>query len=153
MPWPPQLTLIAQETLIALSSIFFSNLLQEGGPLPGPKSGLLSDTQPWIVWEDTCADKDRDFAGKGLLRGEWEGKGTQEDCSTMWLAVLGFMVMGLVSRLTLVNHSDSGSFLVERTSLSQDGVQCEGFWEVDRICGVSSLLLTFLELFWLVEAC
>ena len=71
----------------------------------------------------------------------------------MWLTVLGFMVMGLVSRLTLVNHSDSGSFLVERTSLSQDGVQCEGFWEVDRICGVSSLLLTFLELFWLVEAC
>ena len=26
----------------------------------------------------------------------------------MWLAVLGFMVMGLVSMLPLANHSDSG---------------------------------------------
>ena len=104
-------------------------------------------------WEDTCADKDREFVGKGLLRGEQEGKGTQEDCSAMWLAVLGFMVMGLVSRLTLANLSDSGTFLVEHASLSQDGFQWEGFWEVDRIRGVSSLLLTFLELFWLVEAC
>ena len=30
----------------------------------------------------------------------------------MWLAVLSFMVMGLVSRFSLANHSDSGSFLV-----------------------------------------
>ena len=30
----------------------------------------------------------------------------------MWLEVLGFMVMGLVSRLSLANHSDSESFLV-----------------------------------------
>ena len=38
----------------------------------------------------------------------------------MWLKVLGLMVMGLVSRLFLANHFDSGSFLVVHTSLSQD---------------------------------
>ena len=30
------------------------HLLQEGGPLPGPKTGLLSNTRKWIVWGDTC---------------------------------------------------------------------------------------------------
>ena len=44
----------------------------------------------------------------------------------------GFMVMGLVSRWSLANHSNSGSFLVVHTLLSQDGFWREGFWEVDR---------------------
>ena len=35
-----------------------------------------------------------------------------------WLAVLGFMVMGLVSRLSLANHSDSESFRVAHALLS-----------------------------------
>ena len=48
----------------------------------------------------------------------------------MWLAVSGFMVMGLVYRLCLVNHSDSGSFWMVRVLLNQDGCQQEGFWEV-----------------------
>ena len=43
---------------------------------------------------------------------------------------LGFMVMGLVSGLSLANHSDSENFLVVHTLLSQDGYQQEGFWEV-----------------------
>ena len=62
--------------------------------------------------------------------GEQEGKRTQENCSATWLADLGFMVMGLVSRLSLVNHSDSESFLVVQALFSQDGRQREGFWEV-----------------------
>ena len=41
-------------------------MLQEGGPLPGPKTGLLSNTWKWIVWGDTCADKARDFIGDGI---------------------------------------------------------------------------------------
>ena len=49
------------------------------------------------------------------------GKGTQENCSAAWLSVLGFVVMGLVSRWSLANHSNSESFLVAHTSLSQDG--------------------------------
>ena len=40
--------------------------------------------------------------------------------------------MGLVSRWSLANHSNSESFLVAHASLSQDGCQREGFWEVDR---------------------
>ena len=44
----------------------------------------------------------------------------------------GFMVMGLVSWLSLANHSDSKSFLVVHASLSQDRCQRDGFWEVVR---------------------
>ena len=49
----------------------------------------------------------------------------------MWLTMSGFMVMGLVSGWSLTNHSNSESFLVVHTLLSQDGCQREGFWEVD----------------------
>ena len=63
--------------------------------------------------------------GKGHLGGEQEGKGIQENCSAT-----SFMVMGLVSRLSLANHPDSESFLVVHTLFSQDGCQREGFWEV-----------------------
>ena len=42
----------------------------------------------------------------------------------------GFMVMGLVSGLSLASDSDSESFLAVDASLSQDGCQREGFWEV-----------------------
>ena len=80
--------------------------------------------------EETRVDKARDFIGKGPPGGEQEGKGTQESCSATWLAVLGFMVMGLPSGLSLASDSDSGFFLVAHTLLSQDGCQREGFWEV-----------------------
>ena len=40
--------------------------------------------------------------------------------------------MELVSRLYLARHSESGSFLVAHTLLSQDGCQQEGFGEVVR---------------------
>ena len=46
---------------------------------------------------------------------EQQGKGSQESGSAMWLTVSGFMVMELVSRLSLANHSDSGAFLVSHT--------------------------------------
>ena len=38
--------------------------------------------------------------------------------------------MGLVSGLSLANHSDEESFLVVHALFSQDGCQREGFWEV-----------------------
>ena len=50
----------------------------------------------------------------------------------MWLTVSGFTVMGLISRLSLANHSDSESVLAAHASLSQDGCQQEGLWEVVR---------------------
>ena len=46
-----------------------------------------------------------------------------------WLAVSGFMVMGLVSGLSLANHSDSESFLVVHTLFSQmDAREDSGRW-------------------------
>ena len=121
--------------------------LQEGGPLLGPEVGLLSNNQKWIVWEDTCADKARDFIRKGHPGAEQVGKGTQENCSAAWLAVLGFMVMGLVSRWSLANHSNSESFwwCTHRSAKMDAGKRDSGKW-TDRQC----LLLTFLKLFQLV---
>ena len=46
-------------------NMWLVELLQEGGPLPGPETGLLSNTQKCIVRADTCADKTRDLLGKG----------------------------------------------------------------------------------------
>ena len=71
--------------------------------------------------EKTRALTKQETIGKGPPGGEQWGKGTQEDCSAAWLAVLGFMVMGLVSRWSLANHSNSESFLMAHASLSQDG--------------------------------
>ena len=71
----------------------------------------------------TCAARARDFIGKGQAGGERQGKGTQKNCSATWFEVSGFMVMGLVSGLSLASHSDSGSFLVVCALLSQDGLQ------------------------------
>ena len=88
--------------------LIFLLLLQERGPFPGPESGLLSNIQKWIVQGDTCADKARDFIGKGA--GEVSSRVRKP--RRIALPVLDFMVMGLVSGLSLVNHSDSESFLV-----------------------------------------
>ena len=107
-------------------------LLQEGGSLPEPQIGLLSNTWKWIVRGDISADKARDFIGKAQPGGEQQGTGTQENRSAMWLAVLGFMVIGLVSGWSLANHSNSEFFLVVHASFSQNGCYWEGFWEVDR---------------------
>ena len=60
-------------------------MLQEGGPLPGPKSGFLSNTQKCIDWGDTFADKARDFIGKGHPSGK-EGWAPKNWCS--WTVVL-----------------------------------------------------------------
>ena len=69
--------------------------------------------------------KGNPFIEKGCPSGEQQGKGTQEDCSATWLTVLGFMAIGLVSRLSLANPSVLESFL--GTSISQDGFQGEIF--------------------------
>ena len=58
--------------------------------------------------------------------------------------------MGLLSGLFLANRSDSGSFLVVHTWLSQDGVQRGGFWEVGRTHGLASPLSLYLSQILLV---
>ena len=67
------------------------------------------------------------------------GKGTRGESSrvreprrTALRGSQSFMVMRLVSGLSLANHSDSESFLVVHALFSQDGCQREGLWEVVR---------------------
>ena len=96
---------------------------------------------------------------QGAPGGKQQGKGTQEKCFATWLSVSGFMVMKLVSRLSLACHlacahiwSDSGSFLVSCASLSQNGFLVWGFlggWQDILWAGVSSLLLAPPEFSWL----
>ena len=74
--------------------------------------------------------KARAFTGKGPPGGQQQSKGTQENCSAMWLVVSSFMGMELVSRWSLAScfgclWSASGSFLVAHT-LSQEGFQHQG---------------------------
>ena len=72
-----------------------------------------------------------------------EGKGTQKDCSATWLTASAFMVMGSVSRLSVVNRFHSEPFqrwIPERKIL--------GGWS--DMWSVPSLFLTFLQFFWLV---
>ena len=126
-------------------NLHLMKMLQEGGPLPGPKSGLLSNAQKWIVWRDTHADKARDFIGKEHLGRELQVKETQESCFATWLTVSGFMVMGLVPGLSLANTSDSRSFLVALELFSQEGCQREGFWEmVGHVASAFDLSQTLL---------
>ena len=83
--------------------------------------------------------------GKGTLV---ESRRVREPRRTALPLGSGFMVMGLVSRLSLANHSDSKSFLVVHTLFSQDGCQ-RGFWEA---VGHVVSPFDFPELFWLVVA-
>ena len=55
---------------LTLETRFHLEVLQEGVPLPGPETGLLSNTWKRIVRGDTHADKARDFIGKGHPGGE-----------------------------------------------------------------------------------
>ena len=118
---------------------------RKGDPFQGPKLGSCLTLRNELS-EETHADKARDFIVKGHPGGEQEGEGTQENCSAAWLAVSGFMVMGLVSGWSLANHPNSESFLVAHASLSQDGCKEGDSWKwTDTWC----LLLTFPQLLWL----
>ena len=127
-----------KKSCLSSGSVILFKITREG-PLQGPESGLLSNTLKWIVQGDTCTDKAKGFIGKGCQGREQQGKGTQENCSTSWLAVSGFMEVGLVFRLSLANHLacahiwfHSRPSLVAHAYLSEDGFQHKGFWEVGR---------------------
>ena len=58
--------------------------------------------------------------GKGTWLESSRGREPRRTALRM-VSMSGFMVMGLVSRWSLANHSNSESFLVVHASLSQDG--------------------------------
>ena len=109
---------VSQVNLYSLLSPSF--VVGRGSPSRAPRVGSCLTLSKQLS-KQTCADKARDFIGRGHPDGEQEGKGIQENCSATWLTVLGFMLMGLVSRLSLANQFDSESFLVAHASFSQDG--------------------------------
>ena len=116
---------------------FFMYLLQEGWPMGAPVScSEMNCSRRHVL------TKQEILLSKGHL-------GEEQEDSVAWLEVSGFMMMGLVSRLSLANHSDSGSFLVVHVSLSQDGFQQGGFWEVVGHV-VSPCEMNFPKFFWLV---
>ena len=94
------------------------NCCRKEDPFQGPRAGSCLTLGNELSKETHVLTKQETLLGKGHPGGEQEGKGIQENCSATWLAVLGFMVMGLVSGLSLANHSDSGSFLVARAHCS-----------------------------------
>ena len=106
----------------SINICFVNDSRSESAAGRGTLAGLRVGSFLTLVNElpkETHADKERDFIGKGSLGGEQQDKGTQENCSATWLDILGFMVIGLLSSLSLAKHSDPGSFLVANTSLSQ----------------------------------
>lgn len=75
-------------------------VLQEGITFSGPNGLLLT------LSEINCPDETQALAKQGtllegMLRWRARGKGTQENCSSMWLVVSSFMEVGLVSGLSL----------------------------------------------------
>ena len=101
-----------------------------GNPFQGPRVGSCLTLGNELSKETYELTKQEILLGKRLLGRRLQTKGTQEKCFATWLAVSGFMVVGLASWLSLANHSDSESFLVVQGLLSQDGCQQEGYWEV-----------------------
>ena len=104
-------------------NMWLVELLQEGGSLPGPETGSCLTLGNGLSEETHVLTKQEILLGKGTRMESNRVPGrTALPC--------GFMVMGLISGLSLSNHSDSESFLVVHALFSQDGCQREGFWEV-----------------------
>ena len=93
---------------------------RKGDPFQGLKLGSCLSFGNELSEETHVLTKQEILLGKDTRVESSRGKGNQ-NCSATWFAVSGFRVMGLVSRLSLANHSNSESFLVVHTSLSQDG--------------------------------
>ena len=85
-------------------------LLQE---VQGPKLGSCLTLGNELSEETYVLTKQEILLGKGT----WVE--SSRVSSATWLTVSGFMMMGLVSRLSLANHSDSESFLVVHALFSQ----------------------------------
>ena len=110
-------------------SYFRSFCCRKGDPFQGPKLGSCLTLGNELSKETHVLTKQEILFGRGPWAESSRVREPRRTAAT-WLAVLGFMLMVLVSRLSLANRSDSESFLVVHTLFSQDGCQREGFWEV-----------------------
>ena len=92
-------------------------------PFQGLKLGSCLTLRNELSEETHELSKQEIVLGKSAQAESSRVREPKANCSATWLTVSGFMVMGLVSRLSLANHSDSESFLVVHASLSQGGGQ------------------------------
>ena len=90
---------------------------KKADPFQGPKLSSCLTLGNELSEETHVLTKQEILLGKGT----WVESNRVREPRIPALPVLGFMVMGLVSGLSLANHSNSESFLVVHTSLSQDG--------------------------------
>ena len=98
-----------------------AELLQEGGPLPGHETELCLTLGNELSEETHVLTKQEILLGKGTRGESSRVREPRRTALSPWLAMSGFMVIRLVSRWSLANHSNSESFLVAHSSLSQDG--------------------------------
>ena len=68
-----------------------------------------------------CLTKQEILLGRGIRVESSRVREPRRTALSPWLAMSGFMAMGLVSGWSLTNHSNSESFLVVHALLSQDG--------------------------------
>ena len=102
---------------------------RKGDLFQGPKLGSCLTLENELSKETHVLTKQEILFGRGPWAESSRVREPRRTAAT-WLAVSGFRIMGLVSRSSLANHSESESFLVVHTLFSQDGCQREGFWEV-----------------------
>ena len=96
----------------------------------GPREGSCLPFRNELLEETHMLTKQETLLGKGARTYSSRVREPRRLLCRMVYTASKFMVMRLVSELSLARHSESGSFLVVHASLSQDGVQPEGFWEV-----------------------
>ena len=125
------------------------NLLQEGGSLPGPETGLLSNTQKWIVRGDTCWQSKR-FYWERAPGWRAVGSGNPGELLCHVAHSLGFYGDGIsfwvvFSQSFWLRVLPGGACLVQSRWMPERRILGGG-----QTC--CCLLLTFPELFRLVEA-
>ena len=109
---------------------------RKGDPFQGLKLGSCLTLRNELS-EETHVLTKQEILLERAPWGEQEGKRTQENSSVTWLALSGFTVMGLVSGLSLANHSDSrvlpsGACLVQPSWMPERMILGSGC-----TCGVS----------------
>ena len=96
-------------------------MLQEGPPHPEPKGGLFPTLKSELSKESPVLTKQEILSGKGTWAESSRVMETRRTALPRGSQSRVFLVMALGSVLSLASHSDSESFLVVYTLLSQDG--------------------------------
>ena len=104
---------------------------RKGDPFQGPKLHSCLTLGNELPEETHVLTKQEILLGKGTWTESRRVREPRRTGLSHGSRSRGFMVMGLVSGLSLANPSDSGPFLVVHALFSQDGCQ-RGFWEVVR---------------------